>query len=179
MITKWQKAASFASLMHDGQFRKDGVTPYIAHPMRVALILENVFHIHDDVVITSALLHDTLEDTLADYDQIEREFGKDVADIVAALTKDKTLRNTEREAAYDEGLKKASWHAIVIKLADVYDNYSDTFTPEMKDRVRVKADRIISIAENNFFMVPHLIQPVTKLKELLEYGENPWTPAKS
>ncbi len=76
-------------------------------------------------VLAAALLHDTIEDTTTDYDDLAERFGTDVADCVAALTKNATLPEQEREAEYDERLAKAGWRAKLIKLADTYDNLMD------------------------------------------------------
>jgi (p)ppGpp synthase/HD superfamily hydrolase len=97
----WQQAVSFAAQQHQGQYRKDGETPYFAHPVRVALVVRHVFEISDQTALIAALLHDLIEDTTTDYDDLIERFGKDVADCVAALTKDARLAEREREAAYD------------------------------------------------------------------------------
>lgn len=119
------EAASFAARAHQGQFRKDGKTPYASHPCRVAFILRDVFEIADKQVVTAALLHDTLEDTTTDFDDLVENFGMQVAEWVAALSKDKRLPEDEREAAYIKQLREAPWQVHVCKLADIFDNLSD------------------------------------------------------
>ena len=121
----WQDAASFALRAHAGQLRKDGKTPYAAHVVRVAMTVRDIFLCDDSVCLCAAYLHDTIEDTPADYDDILEGFGKETADIVAALTKDMRLIEPERERAYDEQLARAGWRASLVKLADVYDNLLD------------------------------------------------------
>ncbi len=118
----WQRAAGFAARAHRGQTRDDGQTPYAAHPMRVAMVVRDVFGCDDEVAITAAMLHDTIEDTPTDYDDIEEGFGREVADCVSALTKNMTLPESKREPDYDARLQAADWRARLIKLADVYDN---------------------------------------------------------
>src|SRR5688572_21773059 len=110
----WQQAASFAARLHQGQVRKDGKTPYIAHPFRVAMTVRDVFGVDDPVAVAAALLHDVIEDTTADYDDLQREFGAEVARVVAALTKDMRLPEQEREAAYDRQLSTAPWQARLV-----------------------------------------------------------------
>src|SRR6476660_6714705 len=85
------EAASFAARAHRHQLRKDGQTPYAAHPFRVCLIVRHVFGIDDPDTLTAALLHDTIEDTTTDFDDLEKQFGVKVAGWVAALTQDKRL----------------------------------------------------------------------------------------
>ena len=105
--------------------RKDGVTPYVSHVVRVAMIVRDVFGCDDQSCLCAALLHDVIEDTPADYDDVLERFGETTADCVAALTKDMRLPEQERERLYDEGLGRAGWRAKLIKLADVMDNYND------------------------------------------------------
>jgi guanosine-3',5'-bis(diphosphate) 3'-pyrophosphohydrolase len=119
-------AVSFAARVHRHQLRKDELTPYVAHPMRVALIIRHLFGCDDPHVLAAALLHDVLEDTTADYDDLVEQFGTPVAQWVAALTKDKRLPEEQREAAYAEQLRTADWQVQLIKLADMYDNLTDS-----------------------------------------------------
>lgn len=121
----WQKAASFAARAHQHQIRKDGRTPYVAHVFRVAMTVRDVFGCDDEAAICTALLHDTIEDTATDYDDIESNFGTLIADCVAAMTKNMLLREDTREADYDARLAAGPWQARLVKLADVYDNGHD------------------------------------------------------
>ena len=94
------RAASFAARKHMGQKRADGVTPYFSHVSRVTLILSHVFGVRDEELLTAALLHDTLEDTATDYDEIEDHFGARVADMVVLLTKNNMMPKERREDEY-------------------------------------------------------------------------------
>jgi len=145
----WQRAVSFAAQQHNGQFRKDGKTPYFAHPVRVALVIRHVFESNDQTALLAALLHDLIEDTTTDYDDLIDQFDKQAADAVAALTKDARLPESEREAAYDRQLSKASWQARLVKLADVYDNYCDAFSDGQRQKCLEKAQRAIRCAGNS------------------------------
>lgn len=122
----WQKAAAFAAYAHRNQLRKDGRTPYFSHPVRVAMTVAAVFGCTDETVLTAALLHDVLEDTTTDYDDLLKHFGGEVAEIVSCLSKDKRLIEPKREASYDRQLASGPWQARLIKLADVYDNLADS-----------------------------------------------------
>jgi guanosine-3',5'-bis(diphosphate) 3'-pyrophosphohydrolase len=121
----WQAAAALAAFKHRHQLRKDGRTPYISHPVRVAMTCATVFGVRDDITIAAALLHDLIEDTTTDYDDLLEKFGEEIADIVACLTKDARMIESERERAYDRQLAEGPWRARIIKLADVYDNLHD------------------------------------------------------
>lgn len=119
------EAVAFAARAHDGQRRKDGLTPYVSHAFRVCLVLRHVFAIDDPPALLTALLHDTIEDTTTDYDDLKEKFGAQVADGVRLLSKDKRLPEPEREQQYEMQLAAAPWRVQVGKLADIYDNLLD------------------------------------------------------
>ncbi len=119
------RAASFAARKHRGQTRADNLTPYFSHVARVTLILSHVFGVEDEDTLTAALLHDTLEDTATDYDEIAALFGERVAAYVVLLTKNVMLPKREREEDYAERLSTAPEAVIIAKMADLYDNLSD------------------------------------------------------
>jgi guanosine-3',5'-bis(diphosphate) 3'-pyrophosphohydrolase len=143
----WQPAVSFAARAHRHQFRRDERTPYVAHPVRVALTLACVFGCTDQTVLAAALLHDVIEDTTVDYDELLEAFGKEVADVVACLSKDMRMVEPERERRYDECLAGGPWEARLIKLADVYDNLSDARDAAGWRTISEKARRALKLAE--------------------------------
>lgn len=127
-------AVSFAARAHQGQFRHDGATPYASHPFRVCLIVREIFGVADQRALVAAILHDTIEDTKTDFDDVAEQFGEEIAGWVATLSKDKRLKETEREEAYVAGLREAPWQVQVCKLGDVYDNLLDARTSDAKKR---------------------------------------------
>ena len=70
------KATQFAALKHCDQRWKDGKTPYIIHPISVAMILAEIGGIDDPEILSAALLHDTIEDTNVTYEKVKKEFAK-------------------------------------------------------------------------------------------------------
>lgn len=120
------RAITYAAQMHDGQMRKDDETPYIAHPIRVMAILSEVFGVRDEDVLAAAVLHDTIEDTEADWFDIEERFGRRIAGYVDLLSKNDQLEKPERERQYMRDLVSAPVNVRLCKLADIYDNLSDT-----------------------------------------------------
>ncbi len=118
-------AASFAARVHDGQVRKDKVTPYVSHVFRVCLVVRDLFGFNDPRMLIAALLHDTIEDTTTDFDDIEKSYGQEIAHWVAFLTKNKALPDADREADYIRRLVGAPWQVQACKLADVFDNLID------------------------------------------------------
>lgn len=83
----FDKAITFAVEKHSGDFRKGTETPYIVHPMEAAAIVATMTN--DENILAAAVLHDTVEDTDATIEDIEREFGPEVAKLVAAESEDK------------------------------------------------------------------------------------------
>ena len=145
--TLWQQAAAFAADKHRNQTRYDK-RPYVSHCFRVAMTANLIFGFDDPEVLAGALLHDTIEDCDVDYDEILEEFGRNVADYVAAMTKDMRLEETIREISYDKQLADGPWQGRLIKLAEVYDNFADS---PMKTRAKYieKANRILSLTEHD------------------------------
>ena len=127
------RAASFAARKHQGQTRADNQTPYFSHVARVTLILAHVFGVRDEEILTAALLHDTLEDTATDYDELAALFGDRVAEAVVLLTKNVMLPKKAREEDYVQRLRKAPEEVMIAKMADIYDNLSDrVHTPKLR-----------------------------------------------
>jgi len=159
----WQKAASMSARCHQNQLRKDRVTPYCAHPFRVAMIVRHIFEVDDEVALAGALLHDVIEDTDTDFDDVEEECGLEVAEIVAALTKNMSLRKPIREKKYDEQLAAAPWQARLVKLADVYDNICDSEAGDMRRRALEKGPRAIACAGDDHASIAAAIKHLEAL----------------
>ncbi|MDX2017751.1 MAG: HD domain-containing protein [Planctomycetota bacterium] len=121
----FHEACAFAARKHRHQIRKDGKTPYISHLFRVALTVRHVFGCEDELTLAAALLHDTIEDTQTDFEDLADRFGPEVARLVAALTNNMALPEPARERDYDARLAASDWRARLIKLADTYDNMLD------------------------------------------------------
>ncbi len=144
------RAVSFAARRHGRQMRKDRETPYIAHPMRVMFILSHVFGVEDAEVLAAGVLHDTIEDTTTDYDDVRKEFGDRVAMIVGALSKDKRLQEDRREADYFAALAKAPVEVKLCKLADTLDNMIDSGSLKDPSKTMAKAQHVINIFTPGF-----------------------------
>jgi (p)ppGpp synthase/HD superfamily hydrolase len=118
-------AASFAARSHHGQLRKDKATPYVSHVYRVCLVVRDLFDFSDPRMLIAALLHDTIEDTTTDFDDIQERFGPEIAHWVACLTKNKAMPDAPREADYVKRFLAAPWQVQACKLADIFDNLID------------------------------------------------------
>ena len=115
------KAYDFAIKAHEKQKRDEG-TPYIIHPIAVANILTDLKL--DSATIATGLLHDTIEDTHATYKSIEKEFGKEVADLVDGVTKISEFENQAISNSKAENFRKLilatskDIRVLLVKLAD-------------------------------------------------------------
>jgi (p)ppGpp synthase/HD superfamily hydrolase len=158
------EAVAFAARAHHGQIRKDGKTPYASHVFRVCLILRHVFGFEDPAMLTAALLHDTIEDTTTDFDDVQATYGAEVAHWVACLTKDKRLQDDEREEKYRNTLAGAPWQVKACKLADVFDNVLDSRHLTLEHRRRtVKRSRLYVDALDH----PQLPDKVREARQLV------------
>jgi GTP pyrophosphokinase len=116
-----RRAFEQAESAHKGQLRHSG-EPYLRHPLAVASILAQLRM--DVPSIVAGLMHDTLEDTKFTRDQIEKQFGKDVAKLVDGVTKIGKIEFKNYEEKQAENFRKMLLHmaedirVIVIKLAD-------------------------------------------------------------
>jgi guanosine-3',5'-bis(diphosphate) 3'-pyrophosphohydrolase len=119
------EAVSFAARAHRGQMRKDGETPYASHVFRVGLVLAHVFGVRDERILTAALLHDTVEDTTTDFDDLKEKWDGEIASWVAMLSKDKRREYGPREDEYCRVLAQAPWQVQLCKLGDLFDNLLD------------------------------------------------------
>ena len=120
------KAAHFSAQKHSTQRRKDeNASPYINHPISVALAIAQIGGVDDPEILAAALLHDTLEDTKTEPEELEAEFGKKVCEYVLDVTDDKTLPKEERKSRQIEHAKKISKGAALIKLGDKISNVTD------------------------------------------------------
>jgi guanosine-3',5'-bis(diphosphate) 3'-pyrophosphohydrolase len=128
-ISSLLSALRFSAERHRDQRRKDAEsTPYINHPIQVAEILWRVGGVRDLKVIVGALLHDIIEDTETEPQEIEQLFGSEVLSIVLEVTDDKSLPKTERKLLQIERASGLSQAAKLIKIADKICNVRDVIS---------------------------------------------------
>ena len=148
-ISMIEKAYRTAAEAHKEQFRKSG-EPYIVHPLNVAIILAGLEL--DKETIVAGLLHDVVEDTIMTEEDLQREFGADVALLVDGVTKLENLplstntgmaQSDEKLEMQAENLRKMflamakDIRVIMIKLADRLHNMRTLKykTPESQKRI--------------------------------------------
>ena len=149
-ISLIEKAYKLADEAHKTQVRKSG-EPYIIHPLCVAIILADLEM--DKETIAAGLLHDVVEDTIYTSEEIEQEFGADVALLVDGVTKLQSLQLGDNSAVMDKDKEKLEMQAenlrkmflamakdirvIIIKLADRLHNMRTLkyMKPEKQQRI--------------------------------------------
>lgn len=142
-----RKAYDFARRYHSGQLRVSG-EEYICHPLQVALIISEM--LLDCDTIAAGILHDTIEDTEVTYEDVERNFGNDIAVMVDGVTKLGKIKFTSQEEAQVENLRKMfmatakDLRVMLIKLADRLHNLR-TMDVMPDDKRRRKAKETIEV----------------------------------
>lgn len=120
-VSQIEKAYEFAKKMHEGQMRSSG-EPYYTHPMQVAEILADMRM--DPSTVITAILHDTVEDTEATLEDVEREFSKEVAQLVNGVSKLTRIESQTVEGKQAENFRKLvlamseDIRVLLVKLAD-------------------------------------------------------------
>ena len=137
-----KKAYEYAENLHKGQVRQSG-EPYIIHPLNVAYILSEI---HADVdTICAALLHDTLEDTPIQKEDIIEQFNEEVANLVDGVTKLAKMNFSSKQAQNLANTRKIitgiteDVRIIIIKLADRLHNMR---TLEYKSEFKQKENAV-------------------------------------
>tara|TARA_Y100000590_G_scaffold138641_1_gene158735 strand:- start:7625 stop:9367 length:1743 start_codon:yes stop_codon:yes gene_type:complete len=142
------KAYNFAVEAHKHQ-KRDAGEPYIIHPVAVASILTELKL--DSATITTGLLHDTIEDTKATYQTVEKEFGKEVADLVDGVTKISQLEGKIISNSRAENFRKLilatskDIRVLLVKLADRLHNMRTLNSVSDQDKRKRKAKETMEI----------------------------------
>lgn len=138
-MSRLTKAIAMAAQAHEHQLRKGTTVPYISHPMAVAALVLDMGG--DDDTMCAALLHDTVEDGGGPpmLDRINKEFGSNVAYMVADVTEPGGLPKPpwkERKEGYLKQIETALPGSLLIILADKLHNSSCTLRDKTPDRWR-------------------------------------------
>jgi (p)ppGpp synthase/HD superfamily hydrolase len=117
------RAADFAARRHSGQARKGAARePYLNHLAEVATLLAETADEPDAWLVAAGWLHDTVEDTATEREELAELFGKDVAALVAEVTDDKSLPKAERKRLQIKTAAQKSPGARALKIADKISN---------------------------------------------------------
>src|SRR6201999_646891 len=144
-----RRAYDVAARCHRGQFRRSG-DPYVTHPVSVATILAGLGA--DDRTLCTALLHDTVQDTPYTLAALSREFGQDIAAMVAGTVALDHLkwRGGRRMARVIAAVESADTRVIAVKLTDRLPNMQTIrFLPQPKQqrKARESLDIFVPVSE--------------------------------
>jgi (p)ppGpp synthase/HD superfamily hydrolase len=118
------EALEFAAIAHKAQNRKSpGHIPYVSHVAAVGFILQRAGF--DDEVVIAGILHDTVEDTETNFDDLEKVFGKQVTEFVKGVTEQDGLEWAEKKQAYNDHLKTQAPEIAAISASDLLANRMD------------------------------------------------------
>ena len=142
---------NFAAKKHEGQFRADGVTPYIEHPIKVAKLIKKYKKSRNiDAIVAAALLHDTLEDTYTSYRELVDNFGEIVASLVMEVTTASYMPHLVGKGNYlKHKMIDMSNYSLCIKLADRLANLMDagSLPDERKQKIIFDTYEIVEYLE--------------------------------
>jgi (p)ppGpp synthase/HD superfamily hydrolase len=118
-VVRLARAMDFAARAHANQRRKGAARePYFNHLAEVAWMLAEATEGHDVDLVIAGLLHDAIEDQGVKQDELAATFGRDVADLVSAVTDDKSLPKEVRKRLQVENAPNKSPRAKMLKIAD-------------------------------------------------------------
>lgn len=153
MNIDYDEVLKFATKKHEGQFRADGKTPYIEHPIKVAeLLLKYKKSRNIDLIIAAGLLHDTLEDTYTSYRELLDNFGEIVASMVMEVTTASYMPRLMGKGNYlKHKMLDMSNYSLCIKLADRMANIMDSHNLPLERKQKTISDtyEIIEFLEKN------------------------------
>ena len=164
-----EAALDFARRAHEGQRRKQDGRPFIEHPIAVEEVL--AARGFDDPVLAAAYLHDTVEKTGTDPAEIEREFGPEVARLVAALSEDAAIEGyAERKRALRGQALAAGRTAAIVYTADRLCNLRDWRGLSESER-RGAAERLGTTLEERILLWGEDLEDLHELDPQLPFLE--------
>ncbi len=162
------KALNFASDHHKGQLVPGTDRPYDTHLAKVTMEVIAALHFHQDangdLAVQCALLHDSIEDTHADYEAVAAQFGEDVAQGVMALTKDKSRPKVEQMQDSLHRILQQPREIAMVKLADRITNLAPPpahWTREKCQAYQVEAQTILdALGDSSEFLATRLLEKI-------------------
>jgi guanosine-3',5'-bis(diphosphate) 3'-pyrophosphohydrolase len=155
-----QAALRFARRVHMGQHRKQTHEQYVEHPIAVAELLAATGS--EDRVIVAAYLHDVVEKTRVESDEIRQRFGSEAADLIEALSEDPGVEGyAERKRALRAQVLEAGRTAALIYAADRVANLRDWLKVEPGERAGI-ADRLGTTLEERLLLWTEDLEELTE-----------------
>jgi GTP pyrophosphokinase len=152
-----KRAYDFSYRMHAGQTRKSG-DPYFVHPANVAGVIADLRL--DTASVCAGLLHDVVEDTLVSLDDVEKQFGGEIATLVDGVTKLSKINFTSKEDRQAENFRKMvvamarDIRVLLVKLCDRVDNMRtlEFMSKEAQERISRETIEIYAPLANRLGM---------------------------
>jgi len=170
----------FAKKKHSGMMIKDSTTPYSKHLEDVVNRLKSLGVI-DEGILCAGWLHDVIDNTDTDFDDLFEQFGSRISVLVSSLSKDSSLPRKQQEAVYVKQLKESSFDSKLILLCDISANLSDLKNHESSKSKKLRIVRqkrhyltIIKndlVCDNNYPKIIHLIHTINDI--LKRFGQRP------
>lgn len=165
MSSNLMTAIKFAAKKHHSQLRKDSYTPFIVHPLVVAITTAKLTKKEDNLI--AAVLHDVIEDTKTSFEEIENMFGSKVSNLVKELTHDLTpnISKDVRKLKSIEKIKHLSKPAALIKYCDILCNNQELL-------IQLKEEGASFIKSFNWSMREKYEYEVRRLEEFKKNHKN-------
>jgi (p)ppGpp synthase/HD superfamily hydrolase len=167
------EAIRFAAQKHLGQIRKSSGLPYITHTIIVMEMIQRYKGCSKNIeeLKCAAILHDTLEDTACDYNEIEHEFGPMVASLVLELTSDEAeIKRIGKNEYLKQKMLKMTGYAFILKLLDRMSNCLDAPRPVyLSDTIEL----IDFLLENRTTLSQRQIGVMKEIKNICLTGDIP------
>jgi guanosine-3',5'-bis(diphosphate) 3'-pyrophosphohydrolase len=175
----YKKALAFAAEKHQGQLLPGTSLPYLVHVTNVAMEVTvagmNSSHFNLPFAASVGLLHDTLEDTSTSYNELEKQFGKEIAEAVLALTKFPTLPKEEQIKDSVRRIKTLPKEVWAVKLADRITNLqAPPLEWDFKKRKRYMCDAEMihtELKEGNQFLAERLASKLIEYQQFVYIGD--------
>lgn len=168
------KAIKFATDSHEGQTRKGTDIPYILHCLEAGVIAASLTnkdgHVNEEV-IAGAILHDTIEDAGISYETLVETFNKEIADIVASQSEDKSREWIERKQSTIHFLKmNKSKNVEIATLADKLSNMRAIYTDFIHDEDELWK-KFNAGKESQHWYYSSIAKAFSQVKDTKEYRE--------
>lgn len=162
-----QAALEFAEVHHGRQRRPADGAPFLIHPVEVAALLAR--ERYPDHVVAAAVLHDVLENTDVEQDELEGRFGSEVSNLVAAVSDDAAIGDEQaRKDELRERVRQAGGDALAVFAADKISRVRELRYMLTEDLTRDEAERKLARHRESLAMLEEAI-PDSRLVEILRF----------
>jgi guanosine-3',5'-bis(diphosphate) 3'-pyrophosphohydrolase len=170
MLTGVLDALFFAAKAHKDQRRKSSGEPYVNHLIEVAQLLASLADVQDQTTLQSAVLHDSVEDTVITGNELQERYGSEVLKLVLQLSDDKSQPKDVRKALTVDKIGSKDPRAQCIKIADLISNLRSLPDDWPTERQKQYLDWAKAVRNNISVQVPHKLDAMF-LQTIEDAGE--------